>query len=140
MKFAKECYEVTINLPVYIAVPDLFDDDEDVVELVEECGDANCWDFPETDIVTSVEQEFPCNDGINVDVIRIDGLYDEVPKGAFVYDLKDLVPSDDVDKFFLNMELERAFDDASQAADVRDTDALIALAEKIQALAKKMND
>lgn len=139
MKYAKEMYDVSFKLPVYIAVPDQFTDDEDVATLVEECGDSDCWEFPCEDVEVTVEKAFPCAEGVIVDIRESAGLHDELPKGALVYDLKYLVSSNDVDRFFLNMELEYAFDHASQAADARDADALIKLAERIQKLAEKMN-
>ena len=140
MKYAKEMYEVSFQLPVYIAVPDQFTDDEDVATLVEEYGGMNCWDFPCTDVETSIKQEFPCAEDIIVDVRESAGLDDKLPKGAFVYDFKDFVSTDDVDKFFLEAELDMTFDKASQAADGRDAYALIALSKKILELAEKLND
>lgn len=140
MKYAKEYYEVEVRVPVYVAVPDEFEDSGRVTRFIDGWCGINSWDFPVDDIDDLVKKSIPSAEAYYINFIESGGLYDERPDNALIYDLRKLAPQDDVERYFLSSELDHAFDKAAQAADIRDADALIALAKKVQELNEKLND
>lgn len=141
MKHMKTSYSVSLNYPVYIQVPDSFDDPEDVATLIEdELRGPRGWDFGEDAVYKVVESALPFAEEVQIDVNDLDLLTDDAPRGAIVYDLEELVPKPAIKNFLIGKSIDELAQAAGDAAYSGDITKLLQVVAEIQKLHETMDE
>lgn len=139
MKYLKAFYNVSFNLPVYIAGPDSIVDAEDFCILIEDADDGpRSWDFALDDIESSVRTAVPLAEDIEIDVRDVDSIVKSATDGAIAYDLTDLVPVKSIRRHVAERTMEDLMERASSAAYAGDVRSFLSLADEIRELSESL--